>query len=91
MLNTNDRARRDGRHSDQWRKRIRPAVIARDGACLHCGATTHLTVHRLGGGYHDANIDHYMTLCRRCHGRVDGGMGGWRRHAETPADRKSVV
>ena len=49
------------------------AARARDGACRFCGTTADLTVHYMPGGPHSATVSDYLTLCRRCHGRIDGG------------------
>ena len=59
----------------EWR-RVRDAVRARDGECLMCGTTVNLTVDHVVPiarapdlALEPANL---RTLCRRCHGRVDG-------------------
>lgn len=55
-------------------QRAMKAVIARDGCCLRCGSTEDLTAHLDPelGGQHTEDPDDYTTLCRSCHGRVDG-------------------
>jgi 5-methylcytosine-specific restriction endonuclease McrA len=72
------KAKAHGRNSAYWRA-IRAAVLERDGhRCRSCGATEHLTVHlspRLKGNHLRARLVDCTTLCRRCHGRVDGPRG----------------
>jgi 5-methylcytosine-specific restriction endonuclease McrA len=61
----------------RW-KRVREMVMARDGrVCRVCGTTQNLTVHHIVSivkdeslAYDPANL---ATVCRRCHGRLDGG------------------
>jgi 5-methylcytosine-specific restriction endonuclease McrA len=63
-----------GKTGPQWR-RIREAVLKRDGyRCVHCGYGGFLQAHRKPefGSYHDWQLDGYETLCRNCHGVVDG-------------------
>lgn len=60
----------------RWREaRIR--TLQRDGACLLCGGTRNLSVHHtlpvLDAPEHAFDPAYLVTLCRRCHGRVDGG------------------
>ncbi|MFN0092910.1 MAG: HNH endonuclease [Acidimicrobiales bacterium] len=68
-----DRRRSSGRNTKAW-ARMRAATIARDEACTRCGSTTDLTAHHLT--YPAGSIDDLTTLCRRCHGHVDGGRVG---------------
>lgn len=68
------RRARDGRNRRAW-QRISRAVIQRDGHCIDCGSTDDLTADRIGGGYHDGNLDAYQTRCRSCHGRVHATGG----------------
>jgi len=70
----NRKAWRHGRTSKRWQQ-IRAAVLARDGRCLECGSTADLTVHldpALEGNHLAAGPENCATLCRRCHGRLDG-------------------
>lgn len=67
------RARQLGRRGNPTWEATRAAVIARDGACRHCGTTADLTAHRIDGGYHTPTPPDYLTLCRSCHGRVEAG------------------
>jgi 5-methylcytosine-specific restriction endonuclease McrA len=64
-----------GRHTAHW-KRLRRAVLERDGrACVRCGAVDDLTVHidpRFADQHSTATAEVCITLCRRCHGRLDG-------------------
>lgn len=61
----------------QW-KRVRQQVLDRDGrVCRICGTPHHLTVHHIvpivkdqGLAYDPENL---ATVCRKCHGRLDGG------------------
>lgn len=58
-----------------WR-RVRDAVRNRDGECLMCGSTASLTVDHVVPIARAPDLaldpDNLRTLCRRCHGRVDG-------------------
>jgi len=49
--------------------RFRRAVVARDGACQRCGATTGLHAHHLVPGNHDPHVG--VTLCGPCHRAMD--------------------
>jgi 5-methylcytosine-specific restriction endonuclease McrA len=72
---------RQGRTTARWRA-VRAAVLARDGRCLECGTTDDLTVHldpALEGDHAAADVDDCVTLCRRCHGRVDAPRASKRR------------
>lgn len=65
--------RRQRAYSSSEYRRERLAAIARDGACLKCGSTEHLTTHHRipvtrGGSNHRDNL---ATLCRSCHGRME--------------------
>jgi 5-methylcytosine-specific restriction endonuclease McrA len=67
-----------GRTSARW-KRLRLAAIKRDQhTCQRCGrqAPAHLlTVHippQLRNNHRLATLEQCITLCRRCHGVVDG-------------------
>lgn len=64
--------------STGWRK-LRKAVIARDQVCTRCGAAKDLTVHHIVPVRTDPSMaldpDNCITLCRRCHGIVEGGRG----------------
>lgn len=69
------RARRRVYDSPEW-KAMRQRVMLRDGACRLCGTTRSLTVHHVRPAADDGagalDMDNLVTLCRRCHGRVDG-------------------
>lgn len=63
--------------SSAWRK-LRKLVLARDGhQCTRCGSTKSLTVHHIIPVRTDPSLalemDNCVTLCRSCHGRVEGG------------------
>jgi 5-methylcytosine-specific restriction endonuclease McrA len=64
-----------GRLTARW-QRTRRLVLARDGACQHCGTTVDLTVHlanpALGGDHRRATPADCTVFCRSCHGRLDG-------------------
>lgn len=65
--------------SPQWRK-LRKQILVRDGnACTNCGSQSSLTVHHLISVRTDPSSaldpDNCITLCRRCHGRIEGGRG----------------
>jgi 5-methylcytosine-specific restriction endonuclease McrA len=66
---------RQGRNTARWRQ-LRAAALARDGhQCRRCGSSDDLTVHlnpQLAGDHEAATLDDLETLCRRCHGQVDG-------------------
>ncbi len=57
--------------SARWQK-LRAQVRARDGACTRCGTTTNLSVHHADGDWRNNDPANLVTLCRRCHGRIDG-------------------
>jgi 5-methylcytosine-specific restriction endonuclease McrA len=70
------RAKATGRARWGWRETRRRVLRRDDNHCTRCGASGEeavLTAHRIGGGWHDADLDQYVTLCQRCHGSVDGG------------------
>lgn len=73
--NARGRARRRVYDSPEW-KRVRELVKQRDGSCQLCGATSRLTVHHIRPVADDdaraLDMDNLVTLCRTCHGRVDG-------------------
>jgi 5-methylcytosine-specific restriction endonuclease McrA len=83
----NQRTRRDGRQTSQWRNHVRLFILERDAhTCTRCGAPgTH--AHSLHGGYHSADPSEYQTLCASCHGQVHGG----RRPAPGAASDRSPV
>ena len=58
--------------SARWQK-LRAIVRARDGACVRCGTTANLSVHHIDGDWRNNTMSNLVTLCRRCHGRADGG------------------
>lgn len=64
--------------SPEWR-RVRDAVRRRDGACLECGTRRDLTVDHIIPRTQAPELaydpENLRTLCRRCHGRVDGIRG----------------
>lgn len=76
------RSRRKVYDDPRWRE-VRALVIQRDGACRACGTTERLTVHHLAPAADDmaAALDpaNLVTLCRRCHGRLDGPKANARR------------
>ena len=56
-----------------WAK-TRAKAIRRDRACRACGRMDDLTAHLLLGENHaTARVADVITLCRRCHGKLDGG------------------
>lgn len=62
-------------NSGLWR-RIRALARARDGGCLHCGATTSLHVHHIiaiNAGGDPYSLDNLETLCSSCHHAIEGG------------------
>ena len=62
-------ARKGRRPSQGWLK-TRKRVLQRDGyrcRATGCERTNNLHIHRLDGGYHDNNIDAYVTLCVEHH------------------------
>lgn len=54
-------------------KTTRAIAIERDGACLICGTTSHLTVHhRIPRRVMRVNTPcNLLTVCRRCHDTVE--------------------
>ena len=72
----------------QWRE-VRARVKQRDGACRMCGTTANLTVHHIRPAADDEaaalDMDNLVTLCRKCHGRIDGGKSARARAAGSPA------
>ena len=63
-----------GRYKSGW-IRLAKAPIARDRACQNWGATDDLTAHldpAFAGDHNSRPADDLTTLCRRCHGRIDG-------------------
>lgn len=55
----------------------RLAALARDGhACRHCGATSSLVVHHIRAyrDFRDNQLSNLITLCRRCHGRLEASI-----------------
>ena len=70
------KARRALYDTPEWRA-VRARVVQRDGACRMCGSTERLSVHHLTPAADDMaaalDMDNLVTLCRVCHGRVDGG------------------
>ena len=64
-----------GRNTRGWR-RLRLLVLERDHRmCQRCGGRAD-TVHinpRLGGNHELATLEDCVSLCRACHGRLDGG------------------
>lgn len=76
-LTAADNARRAAKRKQQGKttarvQRAMTAAKARDGRCMMCGTTEHLSAHFIPGGIHTTNVRDYLTLCRRCHGKVDG-------------------
>jgi 5-methylcytosine-specific restriction endonuclease McrA len=65
-----------GTSTRYWQTLSRQAK-ERDGyRCRGCGTTHDLTVHirpELEGNHRTAKLEDCETLCRRCHGAVDGG------------------
>lgn len=63
-------------NTNEWR-RVRTAIIHRDGCCRLCGTTSRLTVqHRVPervAPHLALDPGNLITLCARCHGRQDGG------------------
>lgn len=61
----------------RWRE-VRRTVIARDGGvCRVCGTDKDLTVHHIIPIAKDESLafapDNLACVCRRCHGKLDGG------------------
>jgi 5-methylcytosine-specific restriction endonuclease McrA len=60
------------KNSPAWRK-LRPTIVARDGACVDCSSTVNLTVHHIKPVRLAPDLaldpDNLVTLCRSCHGR----------------------
>ena len=81
---------RDAIYKDARWKAARQAAIARDGGCVLCGVGHGLTVHHRVPVLDDPalvfDVDNLVTLCRPCHGRVDGGRAHARRNTRTKAD-----
>jgi len=81
------RARAAIYRSPQW-KVARARAIQRDGACMLCGDTRQLSVHHtipvLDDPARAFDIAYLVTLCRKCHGRVDGGR------AHSPRSRATL-
>jgi hypothetical protein len=66
-------AERGGRRG-LTREELRLAVHDRhDWSCRDCGETLDLQLHRIEGAYADDDPDGYVTLCRRCLLRAEGG------------------
>lgn len=83
---------RDAIYKDPRWARARRAAIARDGGCVLCGVGYTLTVHHRVPVLDDPalvfDLDNLVTLCRRCHGRVDGGRANVKRNvSDARADR----
>jgi 5-methylcytosine-specific restriction endonuclease McrA len=62
-------------HYTQRHRQLAKQVKARDGACVRCGATEHLTLDYIvplskGGTMTEANA---QTLCRRCNASKGNG------------------
>ena len=73
--------KRKGYDSRHWLK-LSARAIARDRACRICGRMDDLTAHLLAGRGEDhtrAKLADVVVLCRVCHGRIDGQLGGGRR------------
>jgi 5-methylcytosine-specific restriction endonuclease McrA len=73
-LNRNQkRSKAKGYKTAAW-LRTRAKRLKLDGyRCVRCGSTEDLTVDVVGGGDHrTATVQQCRTLCRRCHGSVDG-------------------
>lgn len=79
-LGADAQRRRAGRNAfyltSAWR-RVSKQVRLRDGCCVRCGATANLTAHHLYGLAAGDPLDaaECVTLCRGCHGIVDGARG----------------
>lgn len=61
-------------NSHRWRK-VAALVKARDGCCQSCGTTRNLTVHhttKAREAVDPYDPDLCVTLCRSCHGRLEG-------------------
>lgn len=79
-------------NSREWRDRVRPRVLARDGhrcrALVHiagvgwtrCTRTTDLTVDHTNEHAHPFDERFLVTLCRPHHGKKDGGKRVSRRN-----------
>jgi 5-methylcytosine-specific restriction endonuclease McrA len=66
---------RAGYFTKHWRQVRRLARIRDGGRCRNCGATGDLTGHldpAWQGQHAHAPVEAVVTLCRRCHGAVDG-------------------
>jgi hypothetical protein len=63
-------------YGDPEVRRTMAQVVKRDGECLMCGSTVGLTAHYLPGGKHLPVAEMFTTLCRSCHGKVEGGKRG---------------
>jgi 5-methylcytosine-specific restriction endonuclease McrA len=64
-----------------WSK-LSARAIARYGACHNCGRVNDLTAHlppERGEDHARAQLRDVVVLCRSCHGKVDGRLGGGRR------------
>ena len=77
---------RDAIYRDpRWRE-VRARVIQRDGGCVLCGGDRQLSVHHripvLDAPALAFDPAYLVTLCRVCHGKVDGGR------AHMPRTRK---
>jgi 5-methylcytosine-specific restriction endonuclease McrA len=63
-----------GRYRAGWTHLSR-ACIARGGCCQECGREDDLTCHLdpgFAGDHREATLNDVITLCRECHGRIDG-------------------
>jgi hypothetical protein len=71
-------AKRDGRNRKAWRRFSKQILAAANGQCQlrlpGCTTTAH-HAHRIGGGYHDLDVNHYRAACRACHARLHGQGG----------------
>lgn len=55
----------------QWRKII-AIVHERDGhQCILCGKTGRLDTHHVNGDYNDNRLENLVSVCHRCHMRVE--------------------
>lgn len=68
-------------------RKVRDLVRRRDGACLACGTTENLTVHHVVPAREAPDLafdpENMVTVCRRCHGRVEAAAR--RRRESGPA------
>ncbi len=85
--NKRDRTRhhQKGRRPSQGWLETRTRVLTRDGYQCRvegCNRTHHLHIHRLDGGYHDGNVDAYITLCPEHHRQVE-------KHSARPSGTRS--